>query len=185
MTLGQFQRIWAVQNSELDNLDKLTEFVAIMTNKNFQEVEALPMAEFNKHSSKAIETLSTPYKAKPQKTIGGYGICYEPGKLNRGQYVTVQHLIKDPIGNAHKILSAISYDVKTKKNDTERFNEIALEIQETPFELTYSACVFFCQLFNVSTNHLVRYLTRKKGKLRQTLSSKDITGYGRVRTLQS
>lgn len=160
ITLGQFQEIYALQKSELSDEDKMTEMVAIISGKSTKEVEEMLLPDFNKLASEVTTYLSNPLpEAKPKRIMAGVGILYEPAKMNRGQCITINHFIsKDVIANAHYILAALSYDLKTKKNEPGKHEEIAENIKDVPMSEAVASCLFFCQLYNVSMLSLQNYL---------------------------
>ena len=163
ITVGQFQELWKINKSDLDPEEKLTEMVAAISGKTTNEVDQLTVPEFNKLAKEVKEILSQPLPdSKPPKTLCGYGITYEPARLNRGQYVTVLHFVKgDVVENCHLILASLTYDPKTGKHDSERHKEIAEQMQEAKLVDVYPATVFFCELFKVSMKSLQSYLVKE------------------------
>jgi hypothetical protein len=155
ITLGQFQEIHKLQKAEMDLEEKTTEMVAVLAGKTIKEIEDMPVPEFNKLSTKVIEVISKPIPiGKPQPTIAGYRITYEPAKLTRGQYVTLMHFMKmDVVENAHNIMAALVNE--------ENHSEIADKMQAEPMETIYPACVFFCELYKTSILGLRKYLVKE------------------------
>jgi len=179
LTLGQFQEITALQKSNQSEEDKMTEMVAILTWKSPREVDEMNIVDFNRAAQEVITSLSAPLpEEKPSRIINGVGITYEPSKLNRGQYITVNHFIKqDVISNAHNILAALSYNVKTGQHEPERFTEIAELLQSAPMQTVVSTCLFFCNLYAASMKTLQNFLEEemtKKGMSRETIQ-KELT----------
>lgn len=184
MTLGQFQEIYKVQKSDIDREEKLTEMVAILANKTVNEVEAMKVPDFEKLAIKVKEALREPLVTqkpeealngyhKPEKLIGGYGITYELGKLDRGQYVTVMHFLQgDYIENAHLILASITYNQKTLQHESDRHQQIADELQEVDLAIIAPCLLFFCHVFETSIKSLGSYLGKQltKGKNPQEAS---------------
>jgi hypothetical protein len=166
LTLGQFQEITALQKSNQSEEDKMTEMVAILTWKSPREVEDMNIVDFNKSAQEVIAYLSTPLpEEKPSRIINGVGITYEPAKLNRGQYITVNHFIKqDVIANAHNILAALSYNVKTGQHEPDRFSEIAESLQSAPMRTAVATCLFFCNLYAASMKTLKNFLEEEMTK---------------------
>ncbi len=163
ITLGQFQEIYKINKSDLPDEEKLTELVSAISGKTANEVDNLTIPEFNTLAKQVTTILSTPLpESKPQRTICGYGITYEPAKLTRGQYITVNHFVsKDTVENAHYILASITYDLKTNKHEAEKHSEIAEKLQDAKLAEVLPACVFFCKLFTASMKGLENYLIRK------------------------
>lgn len=163
ITLGQFQEIYKINKSDLPTEEKLTELVAAISGKTTNEVEELSIPEFNKLSKQVQEVLSSPLpQSKPERTICGYGITYEPAKLTRGQYVTVNHFVsKDVVENCHYIMASLTYNTKTGKHEADKHSEIAEKLQDAKLVDIYPTCVFFCQLFADSMKSLENYLLRQ------------------------
>lgn len=166
LTLGQFQEITGLQKSNQSEEDKMTEMVAILTWKSPREVDEMNIVDFNRAAQEVITSLSAPLpEEKPSRIINGVGITYEPSKLNRGQYITVNHFIKqDVISNAHNILAALSYNVKTGQHEPERFTEIAELLQSAPMRTVVSTCLFFCNLYAASMKTLKNFLEEEMTK---------------------
>lgn len=160
ITVGQFQEIWKVNKSEIEPEEKMTEMVSILSGKTTNEVDSMPVLEFNKLAVQIKEMLSQPLpNVETPKMLCGYKMCYEPGKLNRGQYVTLMHFVKgDVVENCHYILATLAYDPVTNKHHAERHKEIAEELQEAKIVDVYAATVFFCDLFKASMRSLQSYL---------------------------
>jgi len=191
LTVGQFQEIYKVQKSEMDEEEKMTEMVSILSGKTIREVEDMPITEFTKLANDIKEVLRQELPvAEPKKIIGKYGITYEPAKLNRGQYITVNHFMKgDSIDNCHLILASLTYDPKTGKHDADNHKKIAEDLQEANFLDAYSACVFFSHLFKVSISSLRDFLVlelSKKGKGQEMKDLlKDLDGFIMPNKLQT
>lgn len=186
MKLVQLQKIYRINKSELPEEDKMTEMVACLSGKSTEEVEELLLPDFNKLASQVRDALANEIPVqKPKKVICGHGITYEPSKLNRGQYITVNHFMgKDVIENAHLILASISYNPKTGKHEDEKHEEIAKDFLEADMTDVLAACVFFCQLFESFIKSLRSYLVKEstwKMSLKQreamTVLMKDLAGF--------
>lgn len=167
ITVGQYQELYAIQKSDIDELEKITESVAVLSGMTARQLDELPVIEFNKLANNVMAILSKELPpSDPKKIIqcedSEYGISYEPAKLNRGQYVTVLHFMKgDLIANCHLILASLSYNVRTKKHEAENHAAIAEDIKSAKFMDVYSACVFFCELFRNSISSLQGFLEKE------------------------
>jgi len=163
ITLGQFQELHRISKSDMEIEDKETEMVAVITGKTVNEVELMTVPEFQTISREINQILQAPIpEAKASRTICGIGITYEPARLNRGQYVTVNHFTsKDVIENAHNILAAISYDTKTGKHEADKHADIAERLQDAKLVDVLPTCLFFCQLFESSMKGLQNFLIQK------------------------
>lgn len=166
LTLGQFQEIWRIHKSDIPDEEKLTEMVAVLTGKTTNEVDQLTIPEFNKLAAQVKEILTKEFKTdKPSREILNYGICYEPAKLSRGQYITLMHFMKgDVIENAHLILASITYNPKTKKHEADKHAEIAEHLQDAPVAHVLPVCFFFSKMFAASMNSLRSYLAAEMMK---------------------
>jgi len=140
----------------------MTEMVSVLSGKTVSEVEAMTIPDFNKLAKEISEELKKPLpEGKPLKHIKGHAINYEPAKLSRGQYITVQHFIKgDIIDNAHLILASLTYNEKTKKHEADKHSKIAEELQGAELTDVLPSCVFFCNLFAASIRSLENYLLK-------------------------
>ena len=152
--------------------------VAILAGKTVNEVEAMKVPDFEKLAIKVKEALREPIINQkpeeavneyptPEKVVAGYGITYEMGKLDRGQYVTVMHFLQgDYIENAHLILASITYNPKTLKHEPERHQQIADELQGVDLAIIAPCLLFFCRVFETSIKSLGSYLAKEltKGK---------------------
>lgn len=152
ITLGQFQELYRISKSDLSEEDKITESVAAMAGITVRQCEDMSVLDFNKKAKEIINVLKTPLpEAKAKKEICGYGILYEPAKLNRGQYVTLQHFLKwDIILNCHLIMASLTYNLKTNLHDGNSHADIAEKMKEAKLVDIYPACVFFYTLFKTS-----------------------------------
>lgn len=189
ITVGQFQAVYSIQKGTGDELDKITDMVAILTGRTAAEVDDMSLSEFNTVSREIRAMLENPLpEAKPKRIIKAngkeYWIIYEPGKLRAGQYVEYQGWIKgDIIENLHLIMASISYPFykfgpirKKGKNDSTKHEQVANDFKEAKLIDVYSACVFFCELLKGSIKATEDFLVRElKGKATETEVRQTIT----------
>lgn len=163
LTVGQFQEIWKIQKTEMDQEEKMTEMVSVLSGKSPTEVDDMPVPEFNKLAISIKDMLSQQMPTvQVPKMLCGYKMCYEPAKLNRGQYVTLMHFVKgDIVENCHHVLATLAFDPITNKHDSERHKEISEQMQDARMVDVYAATVFFCDLFRASMISLQSYLVRE------------------------
>jgi hypothetical protein len=174
LTVFQYQELYKIQKSTLDYEDKATQCVSVLTGKTEREIESMPLKDFNtavSSISTIFEQANLTYEPKRFISINGsrFGICYEPAKLNAGQYLTVQHFMKgDVVENMHYIIASLTYPVKkfwwgerSLPHDSSKHAEIAEGIRDLPFMTVWSACVFFCELLKNSINSLRDYLEKE------------------------
>lgn len=162
ISVGMFQELWKINKSEIDVEEKMTEMVAVLSNKTTNEVDSMTIPEFNVLAKQVQDILSEPLpNNKPPKKLCGYSICYEPGKLTRGQYITVLHFMKgDIIENCHFILASLALD-DDGKHPSDQHNSIAEAMQAAKLVDIYPACLFFCDLFKVSMESLQSFLVKE------------------------
>ncbi len=186
MKVLQYQELYRIAKSEVDEMEKVTESVAVLTGKTTREVDEMPVTEFNRLANQATQELQVEIKPDPQKSfdVNGkkYYLLYEPGKLTRGQYVTLQHFLQmDVIENCHYLLACLTYDPKTKKHESDKLEEIAQDILDADFKVVYSACLFFCQLFTAFISSMWVYLEKEmRGAMTKKEMSVLLTGFKSV-----
>lgn len=175
LTVGEYQALLKVQLSEMDEMDKITESVAILTGKSNAQIEDMPMTEFNSISAEIVKIFEqAKLEADPKRTIKvngrTYGITYEPKHLRTAQYIEIQHFMKgNIIENLHLLMASISYPVKRawwggmvgSKNDSTRHEIVAEDMKDARFVDVYSAAIFFCHLLKNSIKGLEVYLIRE------------------------
>lgn len=172
LTVGQYQELFAIHTSEMDDLDKVIQSVCVLTGKSESEVEEMSLSDFNKTSSTLATIFSKQPDSKPKRFLQinskEFGVTYEPRYLSAGQYIEIQTWIKEGyIQNIHKIMASLVYPVKRKlfrkvrgKYDAEQHPEISEGIKDCLFIDIHSACVFFCQLWKASMESLRGYLVK-------------------------
>jgi len=174
LTVGQFQALYSIQKSSQDELDKMTDCIAVLTGKTAAEVDDMPLSEFNAISAQIAGVFSQPMpEAKAKQIIKAngkeYGITYEPGKLRAGQYVEYQGFSQgDLVENLHLLMASLSYPVKRYwfikrkgKNDSNNHENVANDFKEAKFIDVYSACLFFCEVLKGSIKALEGYLVKQ------------------------
>jgi len=184
LTVGQFQALYAIQKSNQDELDKITDCVSVMTGKTSAEVDDMPLSEFNAIAAQITAVFSQPMpEAKAKQIIKAngkeYGITYEPGKLRAGQYVEYQGWIQgDLVENMHLIMASLSYPVKKfgflrrkGKNDSSKHEQVATDFKEAKFIDVYAACLFFCEVLKGSIKALEGFLAKE---LKGTMTQKEV-----------
>ena len=170
MTLGQYQALYAIQKTDMDELDKVSESVAVLTGKTHREVEGMGVMDFQKVVSELARIWEQVKleAGKVSKTIHAngkiYGLTYIPAHLTAGQYIELQKWMQgDVFENAHLILASISYPIVNGKdgvNDSSIHAQVAEDFQEAAFKDIYASMLFFCQLFDSSIGGLENYLAK-------------------------
>lgn len=174
LTVGQYQQLYAIQKSEMDEIDRATESVAVLTGKTPTEVEDMPLSEFNKVAVEiAVIFDKKERKVKPPRSLRIQGrkhrILYNPREISSGQYIDLQHFLsQDTIENLHKIVACLIVPVKWhggngKYSGTD--HEIkAAYVQEMNFLKIQAVFVFFSKLWSASIKAIQPYLEREMKK---------------------
>lgn len=171
LTVGQYQELYKIHTSSDDDIDKAVASIACITGKPRWEVEAMDLDKFREKSSE-IAVLFSPLleQAKPvsKLKINGkkYRICLNPRKLTAGQYIDLQHFLKDGqiIRDLHKLMACLvtPYSFwKKGKYDGENHNVVAEGLIECNFSQVHATCVFFLNLWNYSIKAITPYLSKE------------------------
>lgn len=178
ITLGQYQALYSIQKSDMDDIDKMAESVALLAGKTLRQLDDMPVPEYMSITrSLRIIWESASVKDEPLKKIlesngRSYGLEFEPGKLSTGQYIEVQKWMQgDVVENAHLLLASISYNIvkgKHVKRDPDKFNEVSTDFQDMIFMDVYPSILFFCHVFDASIVALVTYLEKEVKKTSKT-----------------
>lgn len=204
MTLGQYQALYSIQKTDLDELDKVTESVAILTGKTNREVEDMPVTEYKRVVNELagiwqkVQLQTEAVKKQIPANGRTYGITFVPANLTAGQYIELQKWMQgDVFENAHLILASISYPIiggKDGKNDPSMHQQVSADFQEAAFKDVYPSILFFCQLFDASIRGLENYLAREIQKRRISKVEKQLmltslrttmAGYTRLNSSQT
>lgn len=151
LTVAQFQKIHALQEQDIDPVDKVLQAVAIAFNLSDEEANALPVGKFNKYAKQVGECLTTPDFARRARRFiraGGhqYRLTYNTDKLPFGQYIECQHFIGGGIvENLHLIAASISGQRRLWLWGVESsHDERAEDFKSANFRDVYCSVVFFC-----------------------------------------
>lgn len=184
LTVGQYQKLFAIHTGNAEDMDKIIQSVCVLTGLTEEEVDGLPVPEFNKISKEILvifkEQAFSSSKAKPKTfiNIGGkqFGVIYNPATLSTGQYIEVQTWMRSNlIENLHKIVASIVYPVKgwwifknRLKYNPDIHTKISEQIKDCNFLDVHNACVFFLKLWRNS-------MIGMKGFLEKELKAKGIS----------
>ena len=165
LTVAQYQELFEINTSKDEDIEKSIASVSVLTGLPRWEVEELPLPEFNKASAElavifSAEGIEAP---KPNNRIGEkYIIQCDPRKLKAGQYIDIQHFLKekDWVKNMDKIVASLVVDRKGKY-DAKNHSQIADMIKEMKFIEVYAICVFFLNLWQSSTAVIQDYLKKE------------------------
>jgi hypothetical protein len=161
LTVGQYQALYAIAKSEDEELEKSLQSVAIITGKTQDEVEAMPLNEFNALNRQIVSSInSLRLNTKPVSFLKAngrlYQVNYKIGTLRAGQNTELQHWLKekDWIVNMDKILASVVVPVKKylwvklpQKNNSNDHSKVCEDMQDVDFSEAFGCVVFFCKLF--------------------------------------
>lgn len=172
MTIKQFQELYFIAQNKDYDFDKSIKMVGVVTGQTPEQIEAMPMAKFNricKRIQKRFEIFDKNLlKGKPKKLlmVNGrfYLINYKVDKqpINAGKYVEVVTFGKDVVQNLHKIMASIVTPVNFWGKPYERtHDEIATDMEGVNFEAAYQAAVFFYTHYKISMQLIQPYLMKE------------------------
>jgi hypothetical protein len=201
MNVKQFQELYFIFKSEDFDFDKSVKMVGVLTNKTEDEVEAMPMKQFNKQCAKIVKAFDVLSKkineGKFQKFLFANGRIYRLNyDLNKAsKYVEGMAFSKDVITEMHRLLATIAEPIKWNgKKYYRSHHEIAQDMEQVEFECAYNVAVFFCLQYEILMKVIQPYLiseAMKKG-MSKTEATESITnfnsllaGYSMPRWLQN
>lgn len=181
LTIEKFQELYQISGMEMDELDKSILLVQVLTGKSKYEVEAMPLAKFNKLCLKittAFEGLNKKLNAdKPKQIVkvngNWYFLNYEITKkpMTAGRYVETATFSSDIIGNLHKIMATMANPMewtwkglRIKKYDALDHERISNDMLQMDFSVAYHSALFFYALFSKSMKASASYLQSQVGK---------------------
>jgi len=178
ITLGQYQRyIKIVDQNEGDEYTDFTnkKLIEIFCNVNLNDVEKIPVVEFNKVLKIIEEAFSKKYNLTRHFTLGGVEMGFIPNleEMSLGEYVDVEATISD-WQDIHKAMAVLYRPVNFKSKDKYTIapykpnDEIRMWMKEMPLSVVMGAMVFFYNLgIELSRASLV-YLEKELRKIPQT-----------------
>lgn len=173
ITIDKFQRLYAISNMDLNELDKSSRLVQCLTDVSEADIDAMPIKKFNKlcASLKGIFELKTNGVPSDYIIVNGrrYKIIYNvtDKEFNAGKYVEVSTFAKDIIGNLHKYMASIVIPMrfnwlKFRYEKVEMsHNEIAEEMLDADFFKCYHSAVFFYVVYTKTIENLQPYLVKE------------------------
>lgn len=185
LTIEKFQELYQISSMEMDDLDKSILLVQVLTGKSKDEVEALPLAKFNKLCLKitnAFEGLNKKMNAdKPKQIVkvngNWYFLNYEITKkpMTAGRYVETATFSSDIIGNLHKIMATMANPMewtwkglRLKKYDALDHERISNDMLQMDFSVAYHSALFFYALFSKSMKASSTYFQSLSQKKEET-----------------
>lgn len=174
ITVGQYQELYKIQKSDLHEIDKLTNTVAVLCGKTNDEIEAMPTSELNSlivEAENLLQRTELPGKPKRHITITGksYAIIYNPRRLKAWQSFKINSLMKgDRVENLHQILAAIVTPVKDlilfkvdQPLSEKDHAQLAETMRQADFNDINAACSYFIKLWNVSIQALKPMISKE------------------------
>jgi hypothetical protein len=159
LTIRHFQEISKIADSPLDELEKSSLIVKVVTGKNDYQINKMSYHKFNK-ICRIVKRMLDNYtekidKEKPRKFIRVHGVTYmlhyDITRLTAGKYVEAVEFQKDMIGNLHKLLATMAVPMRwtwkglrAKPYKAQDHAKIAEDMLDADFSVAYHACVFFC-----------------------------------------
>ena len=189
LTIEKFQELYQVSLLEMEELDKSVLLVQILTGKSQDEVEAMPLAKFNKLCltiTKAFESLTKRMdNDKPQQIVKANGrwyfLNYDISKkpMTAGRYVETATFSSDIIGNLHKIMATMANPMewtwkglRMKKYDALEHERISQDMLKMDFSVAYHSALFFYAVFSksmIASSSYFQSLVENKELMNQTL----------------
>ncbi len=158
VTVGQFQDLYKVSESPLEDEQKVFEYVKILAKMDNRQVDKLSLKKFNRLAKMAGKSLNgfldNVDKGKPVKFIrvNGtiYQLHYDITRMDAGRYVEGVTFSSDPIGNLHKLLATMAVPMRwtwkglrAQPYDADRHEKVANDMLDADFSVGYHAAVFF------------------------------------------
>lgn len=174
MTVEQYQALYSIQRSEMNDIEKAAESVAILTGKTPTEVDDMPLSEFNKVAMELDVIFDGEERTvRPPRSLKIRGkkhrILYNPRELCPGQYIDYQSFVsQNTIENLHKIVACLIVPVKWhggngKYSGTD--HELnATYVQGMNFLKIQAVFVFFSKLWKDSIKAIQPYLEQEMKK---------------------
>ena len=184
VSLKQFQAIQAMLKDEGDVYQKNSELISILSGKDIKEVEKIALKGYTE-ILKVLEFINEPIENKLTNTfkLNGkkYKVISDIYKINGGQYITLQHLLKDSesvIDNLHQIMAvfAVPYEKKwwgwkRGKYDSDQHEEIAEEMLQLPISIAQPLSSFFFANWKRSVEHMLESSEKQTREIEKELIS--------------
>ncbi len=164
ITIQKFQELAAMSSLPMDETDRAVKLVQVVTGKTVDEVDAMPMVDFNRLCGK-IAKLFDLTEGVPVNTIKAngryYHINHSIDKMPAGRYVEVATFSSNVIENLHKIMASIvqpkTWYGKILPYDSTKHEQYADDMLQADFSAAYHSAVFFYVLFKESIKNLQGY----------------------------
>jgi len=172
ITVQQFQDITRlIETQGIDDIDRTSGLISIMTHQTEQQVEELPMPVYNQLAKECGFVLQGDIPGNPVRRLRVgrrlYKMVYNPRTLTKRQYVEIITFAKDPIKNMHLIMASLVKPVRwgiARKNDGGKHAEVAGVLLNARFVDVYHSCVFFCKLYSSLMKGMSAFLVNEAMK---------------------
>lgn len=176
ITVQQFQDIHRLSlTPDIDEFDRVERAICILFDMTEQQVDDLPVKEFNALARQCAFALTDNVPGKPVKSfrIGKkkYAITYDPTKLRHRQYVEILTFGNKPIENMHYVMASLVQPVRwgmRRRNEAKDHEALSADMLNARLVDLYHSCVFFCKLW-------LSLMQRIKGSLVIQMMEKGIT----------
>ena len=182
VSLKQFQAIQAMLKDEGDVYQKNTELISVLSGWELKDVEKISLKGYTQ-VMKVIEFIGQPIENKLTRKFNlkgkRYRIISDIYDLNGGQYITLQHLLKDPdkvIDNLHQIMAVFAVPYERKwwgwkqgKYDSDKHEEIAEEMLSLPVSIAQPLSSFFFANWKKSVERMLVSSESQARKLEKEL----------------
>lgn len=172
LTIRQFQELYQVIEMDLPDYELSTIIVKTLTGKSDSEIDNMPVSKFNRicrDAKRSIDSyVNNVNNKKPKKfiSVNGtiYQLHYDMRRMNAGKYVDAATFSQEPVKNLHKLMATMVVPLewtwkglRAKPSSEQIFTHIADEMLDADFETSYTACVFFCKVWEELIRNLATY----------------------------
>jgi hypothetical protein len=170
ITIKKFLEIQAILKLESDVLDREMKILAVVYNKTFDEIQAMPITKL-KSAVIATAPLLTDFKTSFPKTFRIDGIKYQIetnfSKVTGGQYVDIKTLDSDGgLSQIHILCAIMCRPVKEKSYDGEKVPARAeLFYEKLDINIAHPLMVFFFHQYKLLNEIIVDFLSVEAQKI--------------------
>jgi len=169
MTIKMFQDLFAISQTEMEEIDKSILLVQAYTGKSEFEINKMSVKKFNRLCVKIKNAFDQMGKkmteGKPKNLIKAngkwYWLNFEINEMTAGRYVETATFGSDIVGNLHKLMATMCTPMKWSwkglvldKYKAENHSKYSEDMLQADFNHCYQACVFFYAVFNESMKAL-------------------------------
>lgn len=152
LTVEQFQQLNEI-DKDFEPLDKAYHTVSICKKIDIEELDAMPISEFNRLSNDCLFVVKQPIQDVTVKRFGRFKFIHDIRKIKSAvaRYIEVKHFAQDYIPNMHLILASMVQP--QRKNwlgmwvdvpyDSKEYETYAAELQQIPITVAMGWIGFF------------------------------------------